>query len=119
MIHHLLPASEWEAAGGEVLYPASLASEGFVHCSPDDATVLTVANAFYRDVAGPMVVLDLDDTALGDLVRWEAPAHPDGRPAEPHEPRFPHLYAPVEPSMVISVRQVVRDPEGRFITVMP
>ena len=28
--------------------PGSLATEGFVHCSGDDETLLRVANAFYR-----------------------------------------------------------------------
>ncbi len=117
MIHHLLPAADWDAAAGGVLYPPSLRAEGFVHCSPDHATVLAVANAFYRDVTEPLVVLDLDDTLMGDDLRWEAPAHPDGRPATPNEPAFPHLYAPIHPSLVVAVRHLVRSPHGEFTAV--
>jgi uncharacterized protein len=118
VIHHLLTASEWASANGGVLRPASLSTEGFVHCSPDDITVLAVANAFYRHVAEPMLVLDLDHASLGDSVRWEPPAHPDGRPASPDEPRFPHLYSPIEPYMVVAVRHVVRSPDGTFTAVV-
>lgn len=118
MIHHLLPAADWAAAGGGVVVPTSLRTEGFVHCSADDATVLAVANAFYRDVTEPMVVLDLDDEVMGDDLRWEPPAHPDGRPADPDEALFPHLYAPIDPSMVVAVRQVLRSPDGTFTAVV-
>lgn len=117
MIHHLLPAADWDAAAGGVLHPASLHTEGFVHCSPDHATVLAVANAFYSDVTEPLVVLDLDDAFMGEALVWEPPAHPDGRPAAPDEPSFPHLYAPIQPSMVVAVRHLVRSLDGTFSEV--
>ena len=119
MIHHLVPAAHWEAARGGPLRPASLTTEGFVHCSPDDATLLLVANRFYGDVTEPLLVLDLDEHQLGHPLRWEPPAHPDGRPALPHEPRFPHLYGPVEPGAVVAVRRLRRGDDGHFVAIDP
>ena len=119
MIHHLLPAGQWRAAQGGVLRPDSLDSEGFVHCSPDDATVLAVANQFYRDAADTLLVLDLDEDRLQHELRWEPPAHPDGRPPEPHEPWFPHLYGPVEPDAVVAVRRLRRGDDGSFVAIEP
>lgn len=119
MIHHVLPASQWRAADGGVLRPESLSTEGFVHCSPDDATVLAVANRFYRNADEPLLVLDLEESRLGHDLRWEPPAHPDGRPAEPHEPWFPHLYGPVEPGAVVQVRHLRRGDDGWFVAIEP
>ncbi len=119
MIHHLLPADQWFAAGGEVLRPESLTTEGFVHCSPDDVTVLAVANRFYRDADDTLLVLDLDEDRLGHELRWEPPAHPDGRPARADEPHFPHLYGPVEPAAVMNVRRLRRSDDGSFVAIDP
>jgi uncharacterized protein len=118
VIHHLIPAADWDAAAGGALRPASLDSEGFVHCSPDDATVLMVANAFYRDVTGPMVVLDLHEDRLGHELRWEPPAHPDGREPSPDEAWFPHLYGPIEPTAVAGVRHVQRRDDGTYTAIV-
>jgi uncharacterized protein (DUF952 family) len=74
-----------------------------------------VANAYYRSVPGALVVLELDEAKLGSVVRWEPPAHPDGRPAKGDEPLFPHVFGPIRVAAVVSVRSVVRDSEGAFI----
>ncbi len=37
---------------------------------------------------------------------WERPAHPDGRPAEPGEPEFPHVYGPLDLAAVSDVRRL-------------
>ena len=84
---------DWEAwRDGGAYEPASLATEGFVHCTGDDDLMLAVANRFYADEPGDFVVVSLDPDRLTRPVRWEPPAHPDGaRPAD-DEPRFPHVY---------------------------
>jgi hypothetical protein len=113
-IYHLLPYATWQTipAGGSYA-PESLASEGFVHFSGDEATLLAVANAFYREATGPMVVLAVDPSRLTAEVRWE-PAE-DGRLASA---QFPHVYGPVEHSAVIAVRHVRRAPDGRYLAVV-
>lgn len=115
MILHLIERASWDAVrAGRQYEPASLASEGFVHCTGDLDTLLVVANSFYQDVAGELVVLEIDEGALTSEVRWEAPAHPDGRLPVAGEPLFPHVYGPLDLAAVRAVRPVQRSEDGRF-----
>ena len=115
MILHLLPAAAWEAwRDGGGFEPASLATEGFVHCTGDDDLMLTVANRFYADGPDELVVVTLDEAKLASEVRWEAPAHPDGGAPSDDEPRFPHVYGPLDGEAVVGTRQLVRDGAGRY-----
>jgi len=110
-----MPAADWQTWAGQGSYaPASLATEGFVHASPDDDVMLAVANRFYADAAEDWVVLTLDVDALTSDVRWEAPAHPDGSVAAGDEPRFPHVYGPLNGDAVVGARRLVRDGDGRY-----
>jgi uncharacterized protein len=115
MILHLVDRATWDAVRHGATYsPPSLAREGFVHCTGDLDTMLRVANDFYRDAPGEHVVLELDETAVTAEVRWEAPAHPDGRPAEAGEPRFPHVYGPLVLAAVRALRPLERSADGTF-----
>jgi uncharacterized protein (DUF952 family) len=119
VILHLMPRAEWEEWRGAGSYaPGSLATEGFVHCTGDDELMLVVANRFYAGGAGEMVVVTLDQTRLASEVRWEAPAHPDGSAPAATEPRFPHVYGPLDGAAVVDVRRVRREGE-RFVGYEP
>lgn len=120
MIRHLIERASWEVARGNRQYePASLASEGFVHCTGDLDTLLVVANSFYRDVDGELVALELDEDSLTAEVRWEAPVHPDGRRPVAGEPLFPHVYGPLDIAAVRAVRSVRRGHDGKFTGYAP
>lgn len=71
MIRHVVTAADWNAHPEQPYGPASLAEDGFVHCSPDEATTLSVVNAFYRDAPRPLLVLLLDEERLASRVEWE------------------------------------------------
>jgi uncharacterized protein (DUF952 family) len=115
VILHLLAMATWDGVRDRPSYaPESLAAEGFVHCTGDRDTLLAVANAFYRDAPGAHVALEIDQDALASEVRWEPPAHPDGRPAADGEPLFPHVYGPLEPAAVVAVVPLVRAQDGTF-----
>ena len=67
---HLLAEDEWVGLAGASSYsPASLASEGFVHCTEGDDLMLQVARSFYGDEADELVVLSLDADRLSSEVR--------------------------------------------------
>jgi uncharacterized protein len=117
IILHLLPRSEFEQLTGEFYEPPSLDAEGFVHCTDDVATLLGVANRFYRTVDGEVLVLDLDVDGLGAEVLWEAPAHLDGSPALDDEPRFPHVYGPIPLTAITRTRRFVRADDGSYLSV--
>ncbi|HEX9260180.1 MAG TPA: DUF952 domain-containing protein, partial [Acidimicrobiales bacterium] len=62
---HLISTADWDMFQRDGTWaPPSLATEGFVHCTGDDALLLRVANSFYRDHPGLFVVLSLDATKL-------------------------------------------------------
>lgn len=112
MILHLLPEGVWRDLGpGDRYEPASLAVEGFVHCTGDDMLLLRVANAFYTGETGPMLVLTIDPDRLASEVRWEAPVGGDPLAAE----RCPHVYGPLEVDAVVEVRRLDRDPDGVYV----
>ncbi|WP_037571532.1 DUF952 domain-containing protein [Phaeacidiphilus oryzae] len=123
MLLHLTPLDDWLAHSERPYAPASLALEGFVHCSPDEETVLAVANARYRAVAGPLMVLLIDESRLDSPVRWEPPAPAVSAAAAasalPSPPDgdgrlFPHIYGPVNRGAVAGMLEVLRDADGRW-----
>ncbi len=111
MIYHVVPLDDWLRLPDRPYAPPGLAEDGFVHCSPDEATALAVAGAFYRDVPGPLMVLMIDEHALGVPVRWEAP-EPAPPPGARQGALFPHVYGRVLRAAVAGMLEVVRDAEG-------
>ncbi|MBD9700857.1 DUF952 domain-containing protein [Streptomyces sp. ID01-12c] len=114
MIYHVVSLAAWNARPDQPYAPASLAEDGFVHCSPDEATTLAVVNAFYRDASGPLRVLELDEERLGARVEFEAadPAPPPGVGADV---LFPHVFGPLDRDAVMRVLEVLWDGEGRAV----
>lgn len=102
MIFHLVPELLWPPAGD--YRPASLETEGFVHCSAHDQ-VLATANRFYagRD---DLLLLTIDPDRLASEVRWE-----EGEPGE----RFPHVYGPLDRVAVLAVVPLRPGPDGAFV----
>ncbi|MFD4373102.1 DUF952 domain-containing protein [Streptomyces sp. NPDC058486] len=109
MLLHVVPLAEWSADPGLPYAPPSLAAEGFVHCSPDERAALAIADAHYRKVPGPLLVLVIDESLLSGEVRWEGA---EGR-------LFPHVYGPVERAAVTAVLEVLRDADGRARELAP
>jgi uncharacterized protein (DUF952 family) len=109
LIYHITAAADWEAAVREGAYRLStrgvtLAREGFIHASTE-AQVATVANAFYQDASG-LVVLEIDTTLVEPEIRLE---HPPGSPEA-----FPHIYGPLSPAAVLAARPFAPGPDGVF-----
>src|SRR3546814_20515103 len=88
-VFHITTAEGWARAqsAGEVA-PASLADEGFVHCSTDDQLTGTIERHFPG--ATDLVVLRLRRDLLDPEPRWEDSGHGTS----------PHLYRPLTPAEV-------------------
>ncbi|GHD92612.1 DUF952 domain-containing protein [Streptomyces naganishii] len=112
MIYHVVPLAEWTADPDRPYAPASLADDGFVHCSPDEPTTLAVVNAFYRTAPRPLLALVLDESRLTAPLKWEraAPAPPPGVPTGTP---FPHVHGPLDRDAVTSVKEVCFDERNR------
>jgi uncharacterized protein (DUF952 family) len=113
MLLHLAPLDDWLAHSERPYAPASLALQGYVHCSPDEKTTLAVANTVFTRVAGPLMVLLIDEDVLDAPVRWEA-ADPAPPPGVSDEVLFPHVYGPINRSAVVGMLEVTRDASGRW-----
>ncbi|WP_367321868.1 DUF952 domain-containing protein [Streptomyces sp. HUAS ZL42] len=112
MIYHVVPSVVWNAGSGQSYAPASLAEEGFVHCSPDEETTLAVVNAFYRDASRPLLALLLDEDRLTARCEWEA-AIPAPPPGVAEGTLFPHVFGPIDRDAVERILEVRWDEEGR------
>ncbi|MEU4498061.1 DUF952 domain-containing protein [Streptomyces sp. NPDC023998] len=108
MLFHVVPVDEWTADVDRPYAPASLATEGFVHCSPDEPAALAIADGLYRDVPD-LLVLRIDEFGLGAEVRWEGSA----------DILFPHVYGPIERAAVTGVLTVRRDMDGHARELTP
>ncbi len=81
-IFHITTPAEWgEAQITGVFTPASLTTEGFVHCSTGAQVEGSIARHFGDH--DELVLLELRHDTIADALRWE-----EGRPGE----EFPHVY---------------------------
>ncbi|MFE7548908.1 DUF952 domain-containing protein [Streptomyces gardneri] len=112
MLLHVVPLADWSADPADPTAPyapASLAAEGFVHCSADEPAALAIADGPYRSVSGPLLVLVIDESRLAGEVRWEGA---EGR-------LYPHVYGAIERTAVREVLEVRRDADGRARELTP
>jgi uncharacterized protein len=108
---HLLPLDDWNSNRNTPVAPESLKTEGFVHCTADDATLLRVANQFYVGVPGLMVALTIDTDRLdGVEVKWEHPPGSDPLTAI----AFPHIYGVIPRHAVVATRVMQRTADGTY-----
>jgi uncharacterized protein len=110
VVLHLLPSAVWNGGSDAPIVPESLATEGFVHCTADDETLLRVANQFYTKVPGTMVAISIDLDRVSADVKWE---HPPG--IDPLTSiAFPHVYGPIPRTSVVSSRVMQRADDGSY-----
>lgn len=118
IIIHITHRVEWQAAQqiGEHR-AASLASQGFIHCSTP-SQVIPVANAFYRG-QHDLVLLLIDPSRIKAELRWEPPDHPqsDGDQVvmEENATLFPHLYGPLNLDAVVCIMDFPCRADGTFL----
>jgi uncharacterized protein (DUF952 family) len=118
-ILHIVPASYFNTQPADQPYlPEAFSKDGFIHCTQQPEVMLNIANRFYKNVEGDVLVLVIDVDRVTSEVKWEAPAHPDGTPAQPGETvLFPHIYGPLNRDAITHLRIAVRDSAGRFLSV--
>jgi uncharacterized protein (DUF952 family) len=108
IIYHLINQADWEAAKSVAEYRAeSLAAEGFIHCSQDEAQLLRVANRLFAG-REDMLALEVDTDRLTSPVKRE--------PSRSGE-IYPHIYGPLNTSAVVRVRPLPLDAAGKFSIV--
>lgn len=103
-IYHLVVPADWDAGATEPYRAASLATEGFIHCSYRQQ-VGWAANRFYAAVP-ELLVLEIDPTRLSSPVRDE-----DAGWGE----LFPHIYGPLDRAAVVAVQRLQRGADGKWM----
>jgi uncharacterized protein (DUF952 family) len=103
MIVHICERGAWEAAQGSGYYrPASLDSEGFIHCSRPEQ-LLDVVNRFYKDVPD-LLLLWIDPDKVGAEIRWEVACGET----------YPHIYGPLDVQAVTVATSLLPDENGNY-----
>jgi uncharacterized protein (DUF952 family) len=107
--YHLVPAEVWAVArDAEPHAAASLATEGFIHCTDGVAPLAVTFDRYYVTDARPFLALTIDLEALAVPWRYDVPGSP-----------YPHIYGPIDRSAIIAVERVRRTPDGRFAGLDP
>jgi uncharacterized protein (DUF952 family) len=106
---HLVPEAVWEAADVDLPYEAaSLASEGFIHCTDGVDALGVTFDRYYAGDDRPFLALTLDLDVLDVPWRYDVAGSP-----------YPHIYGPIQRSAVVAVSVVGRTPDGRFESLSP
>jgi uncharacterized protein (DUF952 family) len=101
---HLVPDVVWAATERSAPYEAaSLASEGFAHCTDGIGALGATFDRYYAVDPRPFLALTVDLDALDVPWRYDVPGSP-----------YPHIYGPIGRTAVRSVSRVERRPDGRF-----
>lgn len=102
-IYHLAEPAHWERAQESGSYTQStrgrtMQDEGFIHCSSDRQWPV-VRRTYYADFAGPLLLLEIDETRLAEPAVVEVGDAATGE-------TFPHLYAALPVGAVVRVTEL-------------
>lgn len=111
-IYHLALAADWERAqDAQIDYAMStigvtLEQEGFIHCSYA-SQAQGVADRYYGGPGlGDVLLLTLDPSRLISPLRVD----------QVGDEAYPHVYGPIDAAAIVSVRRLVRGPDGQLAT---
>jgi uncharacterized protein (DUF952 family) len=106
MIYHMCPAEAWQEAvrAGAYHGTADDRRDGFIHFS----TAEQIAESARRHRAGQqgLVLIGVESVRLGARLKWERSRGGD---------LFPHLYGPLDPAEIASVRPLPLGPDGEHL----
>ena len=104
-IFHIVPRVEWEAlAAGDLYRPASLESEGFIHCSTREQVIGT-ANGIFRGQHGLLLLTIDSERVVPEIISEDC--YESGQ-------AFPHIYGPLDQTAVVRVVPFPCDKDGLF-----
>ncbi len=107
LTYHLTPAGDWASLGPtEPVRPASLAIEGFVHCTTGAHEMVATANRHYRTDPREFIVLTVDLDEVGAPWRYDT--------ADPADTRYPHIYGEIPRVAVLGAYPIARAADGSF-----
>ena len=106
---HLVPEATWTAADPATPYEAaSLATEGFIHCTDGVTALGETFDRYYAADPRQFLALTLDLAGLDVPWRYDVAGSP-----------YPHIYGPIARSSIVAVSKVERGGDGRFERLSP
>jgi uncharacterized protein (DUF952 family) len=106
---HIVPEEVWAATDAAAPYAAaSLASEGFIHCTDGEEALGVTFDRYWAADPRPFLALTLDLDALDVPWRYDVTGSP-----------YPHIYGAIGRAAVIAVARVDRGSDGRFRGLLP
>ena len=119
LILHITPADYFRAQEKSGVYVTeSLTAEGFIHCTKEPDVMLRVANRFYKNVKGDVLILVVDPRQVKAEVKYEPPAHPEPDPdSSLNSILFPHIYGALNLDAVVEIRLAKRTGDGVFVSI--
>ena len=106
---HLVPEAIWTASDPVTRYEAaSLATEGFIHCTDGVAALGETFDRYYAADPRQFLALTLDLDALDVPWRYDVTGSP-----------YPHIYGPIAHSAIVAVSRVERGADDRFERLSP
>jgi uncharacterized protein (DUF952 family) len=106
---HLVPDEFWTGSDPTVPYEAaSLAAEGFIHCTDGVAALGVTFDRYYAHDGRPFLALTVDLDAIDVPWRYDVPGSP-----------YPHIYGPIRREAVVRASRVERGADGRFAGLTP
>jgi uncharacterized protein (DUF952 family) len=109
---HLSPVETWATAvaafaDGRAYEAASLATEGFIHCTDGVDALGATFDRYYAADQRPFVALTVDLDALDALdVPWRY---------DVADSPYPHIYGAIPRIAIVDVQPVRRSETGRFV----
>lgn len=119
-IYHLTPAGYYRSQPEQKPYlAATFAQEGFIHCAGGVDMLVKVANAYFADLAEPLLVLEIDPARLSAPLKFEPPIPPLQATTRPDygaesDMLFPHIYGPVNRQAIRRCFALQRNAAGRW-----
>jgi uncharacterized protein (DUF952 family) len=106
---HLVPETVWIARDVTGPYEAaSLATEGFIHCTDGIDALGVTFERYYAANTRPFLALTVELDALDVPWRYDVPGSP-----------YPHIYGAIRPAAIVGVSRVDRAANGGFAGLTP
>ena len=118
MILHITPANYFRAQPDSAPYlPAAFGADGFIHCTQEPEVLLHIANNYYKNEKGDVLVLVIDPAKVKAEVKLEGPNPPPDPSSPVANVLFPHIYGPLNRDAIVEIRTAKRAADGTFLSV--
>lgn len=124
-IYHMCLVTDYEKALEVGTYlPPTYEADGFIHATENPAMLLDAGTHFYKKTVGAWTCMKIDVAKLAAKVIYEAPMAVGNIEAKnyvtddkPEEPKFPHIYGPINTDSIIELFPIVRAEDGSFLSI--